>query len=67
MIGFALGLVVVLSLAARPLLRLASLAQEMGSSMASVRRVSALMGLPLGDLGGEAHSGSDMQHLRPSR
>lgn len=43
----ALALVVVLSLAARPLLRLASLSQEMGASMASVRRVAALMNLPL--------------------
>lgn len=45
----ALALVVVLSLAARPLLRLASLSQEMGANMASVRRVAALLSLPLTD------------------
>ena len=60
----ALVLVVVLSLAARPLLRIASVAQEMGSSMASVRRVAALMSLPLAAVRHTPTAPSEAQPIR---
>lgn len=60
----ALALLVVLSLAARPLLRLASLSREMGGSMASVRRVAALMNLPLANARGVLSEPSEAKPLR---
>jgi ABC-type multidrug transport system fused ATPase/permease subunit len=40
----ALALVIVLSLAARPMMRLASLTNELGASFASLRRIASLLG-----------------------